>query len=426
MPFEDELGEALRRAGDGFTTDRHALVEAGEQRGRRLVARRRASVVCGSVLALAVIGAAGSYTGGLFGGSGGSGGSGSVNVAAPPALPTGAPGQGSGGQKPGPGPGTGSGAVSAGQLIDVLKRLLPDGQLSETEARGTGEAPGPMVSGVYDDGNGKAAIGVGLSRVDPNGNRAREMTKCGDKELQDYDSCTSEKLADGSQLMLYQGYEYPDRRAETKLWRATLVTPQGYLVDASEWNAPAEKGKPVSRPEPPLTLARMRTLVTSGTWHAALNDLPAASPERRVSAPPSSVPDAGGVLQSLLPKTGITVVTKGGEGEYSYVVLDDGKGKSLVEVNVQAKMGDLLKDHMAGPGSTTLADGTLVMAEQKAGEKGGAGVVWWTVDTLRPDGRRVVVSAFNTGNQNKPATRDKPVLTMEQLKAIALDPKWLG
>ncbi|WP_051858914.1 hypothetical protein [Streptomyces xanthophaeus] len=70
MPFEDELGEALRRAGDGFTADRHALVDAGERRGRRLVARRRASVIGGSVLALAVIGTAGAWTTGLLGGSG--------------------------------------------------------------------------------------------------------------------------------------------------------------------------------------------------------------------------------------------------------------------------------------------------------------------------------------------------------------------
>ncbi|MBT2403441.1 MULTISPECIES: hypothetical protein [unclassified Streptomyces] len=434
MPFEDELGEALRRTGDGFTTDGPALVEAGEQHGRRLVARRRAAVVGGSVLALAVIGTAGAYTGGLFGGAGGSGvsGSGSVNVAAPPPLPSGKSGEsgGSGGvggsrQKPG-GPRVGTGAVSAAQLVDVLKALLPGGRLSETQARGTGDEPGPMVSGVYDDGKGKAAVGVGLSRVDPDGSNAREMTKCGDKELLDYDSCTSEKLADGSQLLLYQGYEYPDRRAETKVWRATLVTPQGFMVDASEWNAPAEKGKPVSRPTPPLTLAQMRTLVTSDTWHPALNDLPAASPERQAAAPPASVPDASGVLQSLLPKSGNTVVTKGGEGDYGYAVLDDGKGKSLIQVNVQANMGDLLQGHMSGSGSTTLPDGTLVKLEQKPGEKGGANVVWWTVDTLRPDGRRVVVSAFNTGNQNKPATREKPILTMEQLKAIALDPKWLG
>ncbi len=106
-------------------------------------------------------------------------------------------------------------------------------------------------------------------------------------------------------------------------------------------------------------------------------------------------------------------------------MLDDGKGQSLVQVNVQAGMGELLKGRF-GAGAVTQPDGTKVKSEELPGEKGGANVVCWTVDTLRPDGRRVVVSAFNTGNQNKPATRDKPVLTMEQLQQIALDPKWFG
>lgn len=107
-------------------------------------------------------------------------------------------------------------------------------------------------------------------------------------------------------------------------------------------------------------------------------------------------------------------------------MLDDGKGASLVQVNVQEDMGEALKDRMEGEGVVVLPDGTRVLAEQKSGEKGGSGVVWWTIDTLRPDGRRVVVSAFNTGDQSKAATRAKPILTMEQIKAIALDPKWFG
>ena len=40
----------------------------------------------------------------------------------------------------------------------------------------------------------------------------------------------------------------------------------------------------------------------------------------------------------------------------------------------------------------------------------------WTVDTIRTDGTRVVVSAFNSGAQNTAATRDAPALTMEQLR----------
>ncbi|MGW7457768.1 hypothetical protein [Streptomyces sp. NPDC054797] len=414
MPLEDELREALGRAGDGFTPDRQALTDAGERRGRQLVARRRAAVIGGSALALALIGTASAYTGGLLGGSGGSG---SVDVAAPPTMSSGRP-EGSAGPKQ---PGVGTGAVTAAQMIALFKELLPGGQLTGAEARGSDDSP--YVSGVYDDGAGKAAISLGLSRVDPNGSSARELTQCGDKSIQKYDDCLSEQLADGSRILLHKGYEYPDRRVDTKLWRAVLVTPQGFQIDASEWNAPAEKGAAISRPNPPLSTAQLKALVTSEKWHPALKDLPAAPQERAPQAPPSG-PEAGPVLQSLLAKMGIAVVSQGDQGDYAYAVLDDGKGKSMVQVNAQPNMAKALAGHMEGPDVTTLPDGTKVKMEQKPGEKGGAGVVWWTVDTLRADGFRVVVSAFNTGEQNKAATRKTPLLTMDQLKEIALSPQW--
>ncbi|MFF2579473.1 hypothetical protein [Streptomyces goshikiensis] len=419
MPFEDELGNALRRAGDGFTTDGHALVEAGERRGRRLVARRRAAVVGGSVLTLAVVATGGAYTGGLFGGAGGSGGPGRVDVAAPPELsagPTKAPARG------GPSSRTGSGAVSGAQLVSVLKELLPGGKVTDTEASGTGAPQGPSVRGVYDDGEGAAQIGVTLTRTDPDGRTTAGALECPDANTTDYEACATETLADGSKVMVFQGYEYPDRREPTKLWRATLVTRQGFQVEVMEWNAPAEKGAKVSRPAPPLGPAQLKAFAASPLWHPALGDLPAAPAEGPAPDPVGA--DARAVLESLVPKSGITVASKGGGGDYAYLVLDDGKGASLVQVNVQEQMGAALGGHMSG--ATTLPDGTKVLETKQPGEKGGKGVLWWSADTLRPDGRRVVVSAFNTGNQSKPATRKEPVLTMEQLRTIALDPKWFG
>ncbi|MFF2399059.1 hypothetical protein [Streptomyces goshikiensis] len=419
MPFEDELGNALRRAGDGFTTDGHALVEAGERRGRRLVARRRAAVVGGSVLTLAVVATGGAYTGGLFGGAGGSGGPGRVDVAAPPELsagPTKAPARG------GPSSRTGSGAVSGAQLVSVLKELLPGGKVTDTEASGTGAPQGPSVRGVYDDGEGAAQIGVTLTRTDPDGRTPAGALECPDANTTDYEACATETLADGSKVMVFQGYEYPDRREPTKLWRATLVTRQGFQVEVMEWNAPAEKGAKVSRPAPPLGPAQLKAFAASPLWHPALGDLPAAPAEGPAPDPVGA--DARAVLESLVPKSGITVASKGGGGDYAYLVLDDGKGASLVQVNVQEQMGAALGGHMSG--ATTLPDGTKVLETKQPGEKGGKGVLWWSADTLRPDGRRVVVSAFNTGNQSKPATRKEPVLTMEQLRTIALDPKWFG
>ncbi|MFG2293521.1 hypothetical protein [Streptomyces sp. NPDC048603] len=422
MPFEDDLGEALRRTGDGFPVDQRVLVDGGELRGRRMVARRRAAVVTGTVLAMAVVGTVGAYSGGLFGGGSGNGGADEVNVAAPPSASGSRTGKDAFDPKDDPYAGTG--AVTAEQMIATFKALLPEGgtRLTAPEARGT-DAP-PMVTGIYDDGKGRAAISLGLSRTDPNGGPAEQLVNCPSKSQLDYQTCTTEKLADGSRLLLFQGYEFPDRRVDTKVWRATLITPQGFVVDASEWNSPAEKGAPVSRSLPPLTLAQMKALVTSDTWHPALNDLPAAKPDKPV--PPMAGPVALDVLQDLAPKYGAQLVDKGGEGNYAFVVLDDGKGKSLVQVNAQA--GEISADELArmfsGPGVTVLPDGTKVKTEQRPGEKGGKNVAWWTVDTLRTGGKRVVVSAFNSGSQNAPATRKEPVLTMDQLKEIALSPKW--
>ncbi|MGW2119452.1 hypothetical protein ACWCPH_29545, partial [Streptomyces zhihengii] len=68
MPFEDEIGDALRRTGETMTpADRLRLVEGGTARGRRKLAVRRATVA-GSVLALAVVGVGGGHAAGLLGG----------------------------------------------------------------------------------------------------------------------------------------------------------------------------------------------------------------------------------------------------------------------------------------------------------------------------------------------------------------------
>jgi hypothetical protein len=123
-----------------------------------------------------------------------------------------------------------------------------------------------------------------------------------------------------------------------------------------------------------------------------------------------------GTLVPLLPK-GVQVVEKG--EDYTYVVLDDGKGRSYV----QPGMGDVAGE-LFGSGAETLSDGTKVAFREGGGDKGVAGSVMWTVDTLRTDGFRVVVSAFNAGSQHDAPSRPTPALTEKQLRDIALSPKW--
>ncbi|MEU0098964.1 hypothetical protein [Streptomyces sp. NPDC006267] len=125
----------------------------------------------------------------------------------------------------------------------------------------------------------------------------------------------------------------------------------------------------------------------------------------------------------LLPERLPVVEKTDSGGEFASVVVDDGEGRSLVQINVQPGMRDTVGD-LYGE-ATTLPDGTLLATSKTPGEKGGAGVLWWSADTMRPDGMRVVVSAFNSGAQSTPATRPEPALTMDQLTALATSPEWL-
>ncbi|MBT2491504.1 hypothetical protein J7E96_23855 [Streptomyces sp. ISL-96] len=413
-PFEEELSDALRRTGDGFSSDRPAgLVDAGMARGRRAVRRRRIAAVTGSVAALALVGTVGAYAGGLVGG----GSTGEVSVAGPapvsPAVPP-APSQGR----------TGSGAVSPDEMIQTFKSVLSVGELVEVEARGTADELGPAVFGVIDDGKGKAAITLSLNRVDPGSESSRQQIECPDQTYVPHDACNSKKLDDGSTLMLFQGYEYPDRRVDTKVWRATLVTPQGYLVDVSEWNAPAQKDAEISRPNPPLSPAQLGALATSPKWHKALNDLPAAgSVEEPADVPKTDPAEFSALFKSLLPE-GLTTSTEGGQVDSAYVTVNDGKGKSLVEVGVQRGMGSVLDDLKQTGEVTTLPDGTTVIERRGAGDKDVAGAVMWTADVMRKNGDRVMVSALNSDTHHNAPTRSEPALSMKQLRAIALSDKW--
>ncbi|MET8568515.1 hypothetical protein [Streptomyces sp. NPDC004783] len=411
-PFEDRLTAALRDTGDGFDADRAALVAGGEARGRRARLRRRTGVL-GGAAGIALIGVGGALL--LPSGGDAAGARGTTPAAGPSATAA----------SPAP-----AARYSGDDLVRALGELLPEGRVSKEAARGVGPGLPPFAQVVFDDGEGAAAVAVGLRRVEPGSREVRELTRCPDRTFVDHDACTSSRLADGSLLMLFQGYEYPDRRVDTKWWSAQLVTPEGQHVTVSEWNSPAEKDAPITRDKPPLTPDQLRKVATADVWRRVVDAIPEA-PARKAPAPEASPrrPEASGAaisrtLVSLLPE-GVDVVSRGQqETGYAHVVLDDGEGASLVQINVQPDMRDVAGQLYTD--AETRPDGTLLATSQGPGEKGGSGVVMWTADTMRPDGLRVVVSAFNTGAQHKAATRDAPVLTMEQLERIALGPEWKG
>ncbi|MEV5545526.1 hypothetical protein AB0L35_05195 [Streptomyces sp. NPDC052309] len=410
-PFEGRLTAALRDTGDRFDTDRAALVAGGQTRGRRARMRRRAGVL-GGAAGIALVGVGGAL---LLPAEDSSGPERSSVASSTTARP-------SASSSPAP--------FSDDDLLRELKKRLPEGEFSEEGARGTADELGAFAHLVYDDGKGAAAIGISFARVEPGSQQIRELTECPDRTFVEYDDCSTSRLPDGSLLKLYQGYEYPDRRVDTKFWSADLVTSKGQHVTLSEWNSPAQKDAPITRPNPPLSTAQLKEVVTAEVWRRVVDALPEnpKQPTKKPAADPVppgvSGKKIGETLTALLPQK-LDVVKQGGQDtEYAYVVVDDGKGQSLVQINVQHGMSDVA-DQLYGNGQT-LPDGTRVATRQGNGDDRVAGVVMWTVDTMRPgsDGFRVVVSAFNNGAAHAEPGRATPALTMEQLKEIALSPKW--
>lgn len=407
--FEGGLGAAMKQTGEVFSAAGRPLVDGGVARGRRRTVLRRSAAVTGSVAALALIGLGGSLlTGGVGvspdGGDGAAVGARSTRKAA-------------------------SGTLTPEQQVRrTLEDLLPGGELSGDQP-GAGDGKGKQrplaaTSVVYDDGHGKAALSVALSRQDPAQKPAEGELSCPDAHLTPYEACSATTAEDGSRLVLFKGWEYPDRREETRWWYADLLTPEGYRVQAYEWNAPAEKGAPVSRPAPPLSLGQLKSLVTAEEWRPVLASLP--RPEAPAPSQPAPRGLSGAVILDRLTgqlPDGLTVKASGKqETEYAYVVVDDGRGESFVQINVQPDASGIEGDLFGS--AEVLADGTKVATHQGPGEKGGEGVKTNQVDTIRPDGLRVVISAFNAASQNQAATRAEPALSLAQLQKIATSGIW--
>lgn len=176
----------------------------------------------------------------------------------------------------------------------------------------------------------------------------------------------------------------------------------------------------------------MKELVTAAVWRGVAD---AVVENQMKPWTPTPTPSAGegptvaavmGTLVPLLPKDLKVFDTR---SDYPYVNVYDAEAKSLVPIettvliNVQQDTTDDVAAELYGADAETLPDGTKVATRQGPGDKGVAASVMWTVDTMRADGLRVVISAYNPASRGTP-TRSTPALTIEQLREIALSPKW--
>ncbi|TCC44221.1 hypothetical protein E0H75_35780 [Kribbella capetownensis] len=111
----------------------------------------------------------------------------------------------------------------------------------------------------------------------------------------------------------------------------------------------------------------------------------------------------------------------------SYVV-DDGKGGSLLEVQVMTRQSQISCANEAHPENcTTRPDGTIVLIEQTPGSPvpGVRVAAVRAVQLHYPDGRIIVVGNGNsTAWKKAPITRAKPLFTVAQLTALADSKAW--
>ncbi|WP_405359871.1 hypothetical protein OG535_13910 [Kitasatospora sp. NBC_00085] len=405
--FEDDLLYAMTRTGEGFRAEQAPLVTAGLARGRRRWRRRSAAAVVSGAAALALVGTGAVYLSGSTGGPG----SGTALTAA--ASGSGAAGgSGAAPTAQAPSASASKAVISGDEVLATLQALLPKGQVSDGKGRGTGDGPaaGTLAGAdlVFDDGHGKSLVQIGIQKHRKG--QSQPQTCPTDLKLARVDSCTATTLPDGSQLVLSQGYEYSDNRADTKQWYATLTGPDGREIMLSEWNAPQEKGAPDSRPNPPFTLDQLKAVVTDKSWDRIVAAVQYDGVDYAAQAGGLTLEDRQAILAKLLP-AGVTVTKITGNEVFADVQLAQGPATGSLVLRVQKLVPDQSTEQLFD-GSTALPDGSRLKlyGPGTASSKGMP-----MADVLRPGNLRVLVAQGPTG---------KPLLTLDQLTAIAGSPLW--
>ncbi|KQV16627.1 hypothetical protein [Kitasatospora sp. Root107] len=422
--FEEDLTYAMSRTGEAFRTETAQLDAVGLERGRRAWRRRSAAVMAGSATALALVG------GGTFLVMGRSGPAASFDpavsvVSSDVPSPDGPSGAAASTAASGSTGTAGPVPVPTERVLAALKTVLPAGSISGVEGlEGRGiPATGAMVRLRFDDGKGVGRLSVSVKHLARQTAATAPELKCPDRKILPYDACHTSTLADGSVLTLFQGLEYPNGQADTKRWSATLSGKDGRLIEISEWNAAEDKGAPTTRPTPPLTTGQLSAVATARAWDSIVAELPVVGGQ---AVPRAEFPAEQIVATAakLLP-AGLTPADANTDMDgYANFTVKDAKGASLVEINVQDWRRDLAQPSgsvISGQyaNGQALADGSRVVESQEGKNPGR-----WIVEVLRADGLRVVVAAYNSGGLQQAATRQTPVLTTEQLRAIALSPEW--
>lgn len=313
--------------------------------------------------------------------------------------------------------------VSARQMVHLLETLLPHGTFSEEHGQGLADRPGPPPTAqlIFHDGDEAASMAVTLNRSTlpvP-----AQFSQCPDTAYHPYSHCTRATLPGGATLVLDRSPVDEKHPSGADVLSALLTGKDGRQVLVSE--SGASKGKRAAgKPALPLGLRQLSAIASSPVWDPVLAAMPVPPARDRASAIPRMTGrQIDHVVEQLLP-AGMRAAQRGGSEGFGHITVDDGHGKSLVAVNVQrwrAGDSDIAKLFTK---ADTLPDGTRVEVRKGPASGGGKGAVEWSVDTLREDGLRVVISAVNARAYQLPGARKEPALSIRQLEQIALDAAW--
>ncbi|MFE3269289.1 hypothetical protein [Streptomyces sp. NPDC059215] len=303
-----------------------------------------------------------------------------------------------------------------------LEALLPSGHVTERQRVGSAHDKYTHTARLlFESGDNRARLTVMLAKYPapvPD-----QFISCPDSAFHPFSQCSRMSTAAGSTRILDESPQDEKNPSHLRVLTASLTYKDGGQVFISESeNGLTGKGSPATAP---LTINQLSELASSARWKRELDAMPTPPPSPEESSVSRLTgPQIGRLIEKLLPASRMRTSNEGGSEGFGHVVIDDGKGQSLIAVNVQrwnknaSEMKQLFKK------ATRLADGTLVIVQQGAAPEGGTHAVQWSVDTLRKDGLRVIVSVVNAPAYHMAADRPTPALTIQQIRHIALDKSW--
>lgn len=281
-------------------------------------------------------------------------------------------------------------------MVHLLETQLPHGTFSEEHGQGLSEKPGtpPTAQLIFNGGGEAAKMAVTLNRW-PLPVPA-QFSQCPDSAYHPYSHCTQATLPGGATLVLDRSPVDEKRPSGADVLTALLTDKDGKQVLVSETGSPIGQ-EAAGKTSLPLRLGQLSEIASSSVWDPVLTAMPAPPTlSRPAGIPRMTGQQIGHVIEQLLP-AGLRTAQEGGSDGFGHITVDDGHGKSLVAVNVQRwKSGDSGIAKLFAK-ADTLPDGTRINIRKGPASGGGKGAVEWTVDTLRKDGLRVVISTVNAG-----------------------------